>query len=163
MCVGNTNMFERLKKIFKKSEREYAENPQIINIPEYQTKKDKEFELILEKLDELLELKELYKDMYDFLIKLSERIGKDSEYSRIFGKDSETSDTKPNLPELSPRLNQIIEYIKINGKASAQEISEYTGLSHNRCSELLNLLFKIGYVDKLRIGHTVYFKLKEEM
>ncbi len=156
-------MFERLKKMFKKEEVRYKEDPQIISIPDYQTRKDKEFELILEKLDELLELKELYKDMYDLLIKLSERIGKDSEYSRIFGKDSETSDTKPNLPELSPRLNQIIEYIKINGKASAQEISEYTGLSHNRCSELLNLLFKIGYVDKVRVGHIVYFKLRENV
>jgi predicted HTH transcriptional regulator len=156
-------MFERLKNMFRKEGVKYKEDPQIINIPDYQTRKNKELELILEKLDELLELKELYKDMYDLLIKLSERIGKDSEYSRIFGKDSETSDTKPNLPELSPRLNQIIEYIKINGKASAQEISEYTGLSHNRCSELLNLLFKIGYVDKLRVGHTVYFKLREDV
>lgn len=154
-------MFERLKKMFKKEQVKYTEDLHMINIPEYQTKKDKEFELILKKLDELLEIKELYKDMYDLLIQMSKRIGKDSEYSGIFGKDSEYSDTKPNLSELSPRLKQIIEYIKINGKASAQEVSEYTGLSHNRCSELLNLLYKIGYLEKIRIGHIVYFHLRE--
>ena len=154
-------MFERLKRMFKKEQVNYAQDPQIINIPEYQSKREKEFEMILEKLDELLEIKELYKDMYDLLIRMSERIGKESEYSRTFGKDSEYSDTKPNLPELSPRLEQIVEYIKINGKASAQEISEYTGLSHNRCSELLNLLYKTGYLEKTRVGHTVYFRLKE--
>lgn len=149
-------MIERLKEIvLGKKRRGHSSAPTFGEFREI-IKEDvrdlKDLSEIHKKLDELLEIKELYRDMLDWMLQTPEkRVGKES-------------GNFPNIPEcsgFSPRLNQLIETLKQRGELSSLQASEVTGLSHNRCSELLNLLYKANYVDKVRVGHEVFYRLKQ--
>lgn len=103
------------------------------------------------KIDELLEIKGLYEDMLDWMVKISKKedVEGDRDVSREVSKES----------NLSPRLRQVIEIVRDKGELGASDLSEELDLSQNRCSELLNTLFKANYLSKKRVGRKVYYRV----
>lgn len=108
------------------------------------------------KIDELLEIKELYNDMLDWMVEISkkEEIEGDRNQSRDVSKESSKESN------LSPRLRQVLEIVREKGELNASKLSEELDLSKNRCSELLNSLFKANYLSKKRVGRKVYYRAK---
>ncbi len=113
------------------------------------------------KIDELLEIKELYEDMLDWMVEISKN-------EDLEGRDEsrQVSTKSRKVSNLSPRLRQILEIVGEKGELDSSELSEELGLSRNRCSELLNTLFKANYLSKKRVGRKVFYRLnmdKEEL
>ncbi len=150
-------MIARLKEIILgKKSRGYTNFTDFREMIKDDVRDLKDLSEIHRKLDELLEIKELYKDMLDWMVQMSEkRLGKDS-------------GNIPNVPEgsvepsaFSPRVTQLLDAVKQRGELSAPQASEATGLSSNRCTELLNLLHRTNHVEKVRVGHEVFYRLKQ--
>jgi len=106
------------------------------------------------KLDELLEIKELYEDMLDWMVEISKK-------EDLEGRDEsrQVSTKSRKVSNLSPRLRQILEIVGEKGELNSSELSEELDLSRNRCSELLNTLFKADYLSKKRVGRKVFYRL----
>lgn len=129
---------------------EQQENLQTINEREILWEMNK-------KIDELLEIKELYEDMLDWMVEISK---KDNEKSR---EESRSVSTKGReVSKLSPRLRQVVEIVKEKGELDSSDLSEEIDLSRNRCSELLNTLFKANYLSKERAGRKVYYRVNPD-
>lgn len=103
------------------------------------------------KLDELMEIKDLYDDMLDWMVKLSKKGDAEKTREESRGTSKESS--------LSPRLRQVLEIVREKGEVNASDVSKELGLSKNRCSELLNALFKGDYLSKNRVGRKVYYRV----
>jgi len=67
-------------------------------------------------------------------------------------------DTSTDASILSPRLKQVLDVVKDKGEILAEAAAQTTGLSLNRCSEILNALYRANYVEKHRIGREVYYR-----
>lgn len=182
--MGVKGLFPFLKSLFKKDEKEKKNEKKLViedekardsskeikneleEIETFKIPKDesKSSELINEreilwemnkKLEELLEIKELYEDMLDWMVEISKKDGKrDQKESRHMSTESR------EVSNLSPRLRQILEIVGEKGELESSELSEELVLSRNRCSELLNTLFKANYLNKKRVGRKVYYRLK---
>ncbi len=103
------------------------------------------------KIDELLEIKELYEDMLDWMVEISKK--EDVESTRDVSRETSKES------KLSPRLRQVIEITQEKGELNASDLSEELDLSQNRCSELLNTLFKANHLSKKRVGRKVYYRV----
>jgi len=106
------------------------------------------------KLEELLEIKELYEDMLDWMVEISKK-------EDLEGRDEsrQVSTKSRKVSNLSPRLRQILEIVGEKGELNSSKLSEELDLSRNRCSELLNTLFKANYLSKKRVGRKVFYRL----
>lgn len=110
------------------------------------------------KLEELLEIKELYHDMLDWMVEMNRK--EEGETSRNQSKTVPTQSKK--LSNLSPRLRQVVEIVDEKGEIGSSDLSEEIDLSRNRCSELLNALFEADYLSKNRAGRKVYYRLNSD-
>lgn len=167
MKMGLFDRFRRIKKAKKRrTETKVIKKKKIVEKPKEildldavfeskpEPKMHKKLDLMDQKLDDLLEIKNLYEDMLDWIVQLakSQRESK----SRL---DTSTSRDKiEDSSILSPRLQQILDIIKERGETLATEVSSDVGLSKNRCSELLNALYRANYVEKKRVGREVYYR-----
>jgi len=106
------------------------------------------------KLDELLEIKKLYEDMLDWMVELA----KESRNRTSRDVSATPRDTSTDASILSPRLKQVLDVVKDKGEILAETAAQTTGLSLNRCSEILNALYRANYVEKHRIGREVYYR-----
>lgn len=107
------------------------------------------------KLNDLLEIKELYKDMLDWMVELNRN--KENLKNRDSSRDVSIESSIES--SLSPRLRQVVEIVEEKGELGASELSSEIGLSHNRCSELLNALYKSKHLSKNRVGRKVYYRV----
>ncbi|MFW5895468.1 MAG: winged helix-turn-helix transcriptional regulator [archaeon] len=182
--MGVKGLFPFLKSLFKKEKKEkknekeaFVEKEKEIERPldlemdsnsfeNYKNRKkdSRDSEIINEreilwemnkKLEELLEIKGLYEDMLDWMVEISK---KEEKKGREESRQVPTESRK--VSNLSPRLRQILEIVGEKGELESSELSEELGLSRNRCSELLNTLFKANYLNKKRVGRKVYYRLK---
>lgn len=129
------------------------------------------------KLDELLEIKQLYNDMLDWLVELAKKSNQsnyrtDSSISRDTSTNRALDSTIPpslpvfeggfanaGMPILSPRLQQVLDAVKEKGEVLAEDVSTSVGLSLNRCSEILNALYRANYIEKHRAGRKVFYRI----
>ena len=152
-------MFGKLRQVFvakpKEPEKRRVEKQtqavRIIN------KSDEKLDQINGKIDELLEIKKLYEDMLDWMVELAKnsRSGTRRELSMT------PRDSSVDTSILSPRLRQVLDLVKERGEILAEEAVTSTGLSTNRCSEILNTLYRANYVEKHRIGREVYYRFNQ--
>lgn len=154
----------RLQSVFVKKEQkqkkksEKSDDTAPILIPALSAPKQKHDETLSRmegKIDELLEIKKLYEDMLDWVVELAKnrRVETSRESSR------ETVDSSTDGSILSPRLRQVLDAIRERGEANADTVSDTVGLSANRCSEILNALYRANYLEKNRAGREVYYRL----
>ena len=149
-------MFGRLKQAFvaKPREREKRKVEKAVQAPRILNKSDEKLDQINTKIDELLEIKKLYEDMLDWMVELAKH-----SRSRTSRESSGTSrDTSVDSSILSPRLRQVLDLVKERGEILADDAVTSTGLSTNRCSEILNTLYRANYVEKHRVGREVYYR-----
>lgn len=107
-----------------------------------------------QKLDDILEIRHLYEDMLDWLVQLAKNQRESK--NRLDTSTSRDEDEKGSI--LSPRLQQILEVVRERGEVVAVEVSDSVGLSKNRCSELLNALYRANFVEKKRAGREIYYR-----
>jgi DNA-binding transcriptional ArsR family regulator len=117
----------------------------------------KKLDNVDKKLDELLEIKQLYNDMLDWLVELA-RQSKTQRSGERVDVSAMVSDKSGVMSILSPRLRQIYDLVEERGEVIAEDVSESVGLSLNRSSELLNALHRANYVEKNRMGRKVYYR-----
>ena len=135
----------------KKPERKEEKPVQVSHVsPRSEEKLDK----MDRKLDELLEIKKLYEDMLDWMVELA----KESRSRTSRDTSAIHRDVSTDSSILSPRLKQVLDVVKEKGEILAEDGATITGLSLNRCSEILNALYRANYVEKHRIGREVYYR-----
>ena len=149
------SIFGKLRQAFiqkeKKPERKEEKPVQVSYVP---LKSEEKLDSMDHKLDELLEIKKLYEDMLDWMVELAK------ESRSRMSRDTSTihRDASTDSSILSPRLKQVLDVVKDKGEILADDSATITGLSLNRCSEILNALYRANYVEKHRVGREVYYR-----
>ena len=155
LSIGYMGIFGRLRQVLvakeKKPEKKEEKPAQTSYIS---LRSEETLDQMDHKLDELLEIKKLYEDMLDWMVELAK------ESRSRTSRDASTTprDTSTDSSILSPRLKQVLDVVKGKGEILAEDAVQTTGLSVNRCSEILNALYRANYVEKHRIGREVYYK-----
>jgi transcription initiation factor IIE alpha subunit len=92
--------------------------------------------------------------MLDWMVELAK------ESRSRMSRDTSTihRDASTDSSILSPRLKQVLDAVKDKGEILADDGATITGLSLNRCSEILNALYRANYVEKHRVGREVYYR-----
>lgn len=153
VCMG---MFGRFRQVFvakpKEPEKKRVEKP--VQAMRIVNKSEEKLDQINTKIDELLEIKKLYEDMLDWMVELA----KNSRAQTRREPSTTPRDSSVDTSILSPRLRQVLDLVKERGEILADEAVTSTGLSTNRCSEILNTLYRANYVEKHRVGREVYYR-----
>jgi uncharacterized membrane protein len=151
-------IFGKLKQVLvqkeKKGEKK-EEKP--IHTNHIYLKSEEKLDAMDRKLDELLEIKKLYEDMLDWMVELAKESR--SRTSRDTSTIAREQSTDSSI--LSPRLKQVLDVVKERGEVLAEDCAGITGLSLNRCSEILNALYRANYVEKHRVGREVYYRYNQ--
>jgi DNA-binding transcriptional ArsR family regulator len=121
----------------------------------YSLRAEEKLDQMDHKLDELLEIKKLYEDMLDWMVELA----KESRNRTNRDMSSTAHDTSIDQSILSPRLKQVLDVVKARGEILAEDAVQSTGLSLNRCSEILNALYRANFIEKHRVGREVYYRV----
>lgn len=148
-------IFGKLRQAFvQKEKKPQKREEKTVQAPVVSFRHEEKLDNMDRKLDELLEIKKLYEDMLDWMVELA----KESR-SRTSRDTSPTPrDTSTDASILSPRLKQVLDVVRDKGEILADDAVSITGLSLNRCSEILNVLYRANYVEKHRIGREVYYR-----
>ena len=151
-------IFDKLRQtLIQKEKRPEKKEEKPVQISHISLRSEEKLDQMDHKLDELLEIKKLYEDMLDWMVELA----KESR-SRTNRDVSATShDTSTDVSILSPRLKQTLDVVKEKGEILADDAAKITGLSLNRCSEILNALYRANYVEKHRVGREVYYRYNQ--
>ena len=169
--MGLFDRFKRIKKAKKqRTETKVVKKKKTVKKPKevldldavFETKPQpnvhKKLDTMDQKLDDILEIKHLYQDMLDWIVQLAKNQRESK--SRFDTSISRDKDEKGSV--LSPRLQQILEVVKEKGEVLALDVSDDIGLSKNRCSELLNALYRANFVEKKRAGREIYYRFNPD-
>jgi DNA-binding transcriptional ArsR family regulator len=149
-------IFDKLRRAMAQKEKiieKKEEKP--VQISHYSLRAEEKLDQMDHKLDELLEIKKLYEDMLDWMVELAkESRSRTSRDTSSINRDSSTDSSI-----LSPRLKQVLDVVKLKGEILADDAAAATGLSLNRCSEILNALYRANFIEKHRVGRGVYYRI----
>lgn len=149
------SIFGKLRQaLVQKEKKPEKKEEKTVPINHVSLRSEEKLDSMDHKLDELLEIKKLYEDMLDWMVELAKesrsRMSRDTSAIR---RDASTDSSI-----LSPRLKQVLDVVKDKGEILADDGATITGLSLNRCSEILNALYRANYVEKHRVGREVYYR-----
>ena len=148
-------LFGKLRQaLVQKEKKPQKKEEKTVQAPVVSFRHEEKLDNMDRKLDELLEIKKLYEDMLDWMVELAkESRSRTSRDASTIHRDSSTDSSI-----LSPRLKQVLDVVKEKGEILADDGATITGLSLNRCSEILNALYRANYVEKHRVGREVYYR-----
>lgn len=164
------------KRVEKRPERPSEKGENSASAPSFvsffhkdeKTHHDDKLESIDKKLDDLLEIKKLYEDMLDWMVELAKKQKNIASEPVATSRDPSTrhvdeSTDGSDRSILSPRLRQVLDVLsERGGEGLAKDVSVKTGLSVNRCSEMLSALHRANYVEKSHVGREVYYKMRNQ-